>query len=118
MQNRWKKNPKAKKNLANLIPLKRIGKPKDIANTILNNKDEILNSKYIVFDASSFQNKIEHALVNNEQNILNTYFGFQLFEEWGIKSMIRLLIPFSSSLITTSSSFLFSVEIEKPNSCK
>ena len=35
MQNRWKKNPKAKKNLANLIPLKRIGKPEDIANTIL-----------------------------------------------------------------------------------
>ena len=35
LQNRWKKNPKAKKNLANLIPLKRIGKPEDIANTIM-----------------------------------------------------------------------------------
>jgi len=35
MQKRWKKNPKAKKNLANFIPLKRIGKPEDIANTIL-----------------------------------------------------------------------------------
>ena len=35
MQNRWKKNPKAKKNLANFIPLKRIGKPEDIANAIM-----------------------------------------------------------------------------------
>ena len=35
MQNRWKKNPKAKKNLAKLIPLQRIGKPVDIANAIL-----------------------------------------------------------------------------------
>ena len=35
MQNRWKKNPKAKKNLAKLIPLQRIGSPEDIANAIL-----------------------------------------------------------------------------------
>jgi len=35
MQYRWKKNPKAKKNLANFIPLKRIGKPADIANAIM-----------------------------------------------------------------------------------
>ena len=35
MQNRWKKNPKAKKNLAKLIPLQRIGRPEDIANAIL-----------------------------------------------------------------------------------
>jgi len=35
MQDRWKKNPKAKKNLANFIPLKRIGKPEDISNVIM-----------------------------------------------------------------------------------
>ena len=35
MQKRWKKNPKAKKNLAKLIPLQRIGRPEDIANAIL-----------------------------------------------------------------------------------
>ena len=35
MQDRWKKNPKAKKQLSKIIPLQRIGKPKDIANTIL-----------------------------------------------------------------------------------
>ena len=35
MQNRWKKNPKAKKNLAKLIPLQKIGRPEDVANAIL-----------------------------------------------------------------------------------
>ena len=35
MQERWKKNPKAKKQLSKMIPLQRIGMPKDIANTIL-----------------------------------------------------------------------------------
>jgi 3-oxoacyl-[acyl-carrier protein] reductase len=35
MQDRWKKNPKAKKKLSRMIPLQRIGKPKDVANTIL-----------------------------------------------------------------------------------
>ena len=35
MQDRWKKNPKAKKQLSRMIPLQRIGKPKDVANTIL-----------------------------------------------------------------------------------
>ena len=35
MQKRWKKNPKAKKNLAKLIPLQRIGRAEDVANAIL-----------------------------------------------------------------------------------
>ena len=35
MQKRWKKNPKAKKNLAKLIPLQKIGRPEDVANAIL-----------------------------------------------------------------------------------
>ena len=35
MQRRWKKNPKAKKNLEKFIPLKRVGKPTDIANTCM-----------------------------------------------------------------------------------
>ena len=35
MQIRWKKNPKAKKNLEKFIPLKRVGKPADIANATI-----------------------------------------------------------------------------------
>jgi len=35
MQKRWKKNPSAKKNLEKVIPLKRVGKPTDISNSIM-----------------------------------------------------------------------------------
>ena len=35
MQKRWKKNPKAKKNLEKIIPLKRVGKPQDISNACM-----------------------------------------------------------------------------------
>ena len=35
MQERWKNNPKAKKQLSKTIPLQRIGIPKDVANSIL-----------------------------------------------------------------------------------
>ena len=35
MQIRWKKNPKAKKNLEKFIPLNKVGKPKDISNATM-----------------------------------------------------------------------------------
>ena len=35
MQERWKKNPIAKKNLARVIPLQRVGKPENISNVVL-----------------------------------------------------------------------------------
>ena len=35
MQDRWKKNPITKRNLTKVIPLQRIGKPKNIADTVL-----------------------------------------------------------------------------------
>ena len=53
MQDRWRKNLKAKKNLAKSIPLKRIGKPKDIANTVLfllSNQSEYITGTEIIVD--------------------------------------------------------------------
>ena len=44
MQERWKKNPQSKKNLANVIPLRRVGKPVDIANSTM----------FLLSDESSF----------------------------------------------------------------
>ncbi|MDC0232595.1 SDR family oxidoreductase [Pelagibacteraceae bacterium] len=35
MQKRWKKNPNARKNLTKIIPLQRVGKPENIADTVL-----------------------------------------------------------------------------------
>jgi len=53
MQNRWKKNPKVKKQLSKIIPLQRIGKPKDIANTILfllSNEGSYITGTEIIVD--------------------------------------------------------------------
>ena len=53
MQNRWKKNPKAKKQLTKMIPLQRIGKPNDIANTILfllSNEGNYITGTEIIVD--------------------------------------------------------------------
>ena len=44
MQQRWKKNPKAKKDLSKIIPLQRVGKPIDIANSTI----------FLLSDESSF----------------------------------------------------------------
>ena len=44
MQERWKKNPESKKNLSNIIPLRRVGKPGDIANSTM----------FLLSDESSF----------------------------------------------------------------
>ena len=44
MQERWKKNPESKKNLSNVIPLRRVGKPSDIANSTM----------FLLSDESSF----------------------------------------------------------------
>ena len=44
MQKRWEKNPESKKNLSKVIPLKRVGKPTDIANSAI----------FLLSDESSF----------------------------------------------------------------
>ena len=53
MQDRWKKNIKAKKQLTKMIPLQRIGKPNDIANTILfllSNEGSYITGTEIIVD--------------------------------------------------------------------
>ena len=49
MQIRWKKNPKAKKNLEKFIPLNRVGKPEDISNA----------SVFLLSDQASYITGIE-----------------------------------------------------------
>ena len=52
MQDRWKKDPKLKKNLSKFIPLQRIGRPEDIANVVIfllsDNSDYITGSEITV----------------------------------------------------------------------
>ncbi len=55
---------------------------------INNNKQEISKSNFIIFDKLSFKKNIHHELIYNKNNLLNTYFGAQVFEDWGINGMI------------------------------
>ena len=53
MQIRWKKNPKAKKNLEKFIPLNRVGKPEDIANAsvfLLSEQANFITGTEIIVD--------------------------------------------------------------------
>lgn len=60
-----------------------------ILNKILKDKNEINKVDFFLFDASSLSNNIKHSLVNNEYNIINTYYGSQVWETWGIKGFIN-----------------------------
>ena len=53
MQDRWKKNPKLKKNLEENIPLRRVGKPKDISSCVmflLSDESQYITGTEIVVD--------------------------------------------------------------------
>ena len=53
MQKRWKKNPESKKNLSKVIPLKRVGKPTDIANSaifLLSNESSFITGTELIVD--------------------------------------------------------------------
>ena len=53
MQKRWKNNPKAKKKLAKIIPLKRVGQPEDIPNAalfLLSDQSEYITGTELIVD--------------------------------------------------------------------
>ena len=53
MQDRWKKNPNAKKQISSLIPLQRVGKPKDVVNAImflLSDQSQYITGTEIIVD--------------------------------------------------------------------
>ena len=52
----------------------------------------ISQSKYLIIDTHSFAKNINHSLINNESNVLNTYFGAQTFEDWGLFSLVSLAL--------------------------
>ena len=60
-------------------------------------KDKLIDADIIIFDKSSFAKNIEYTFVKNDYNILNTYYGAQCFEDWGIVSMIDLSTNYAIS---------------------
>ena len=56
------------------------------------NKQAMLTSDIIIIDTNSFAENIDYTMVNREFNTLNTYYGAQAFESWGLISMVRLVL--------------------------
>ena len=86
------------------------------------NKDEIISSDYVIYDMHSFKKNINHTLVSNNLNNFNYYFGAQIFEDWGLRSMIRIatntnynrgrIFISSSEIINKNNTFYFSISKE------
>ena len=60
-----------------------------IFNTIQHYKSEIENADYFIFNPKSLANQIDHSLVNNDYNLINTYYGAQVWEFWGINGFLK-----------------------------
>ena len=61
-----------------------------IFNSLNDNRNEILNSEYIIFDLKSFSKNIKHTMFERKYNVFYTYFGSQIIEDWGLKSMVSI----------------------------
>jgi hypothetical protein len=60
--------------------------------SLLSHKNEILKYKNLVIDTNSFANNINHTFFKRDYNKLNTYYGAQTFEDWGLNGMVDLTI--------------------------
>ena len=61
-----------------------------IHNTILlsieNNSSQKKNIRTIIFDPSSLSQHINHSFFSTDYNLINTYYGAQVWETWGLNS--------------------------------
>jgi len=60
--------------------------------TLKEKKQELLKAENIIIDTRSFADAIPFTLVKRDFNVLNTYYGAQAFEDWGLTSMTRLVL--------------------------
>ena len=86
MQKRWKKKPSSKKNLQKIIPMKKVGKPDDIANGImflLSDQSQYITGTELIIDggltakpqyfSEKLRVKFVDALINSERLQYNYY---------------------------------------------
>lgn len=59
---------------------------------IKDRKVELLKADNIIIDTKSFANNIPFTFIQRDFNVLNTYYGAQAFEDWGLRGMIKLAI--------------------------
>lgn len=58
--------------------------------TLKERQVELARAKRVIIDTKSFADKIPFTWVQRDFNVLNTYYGAQAFEDWGLKSMVTL----------------------------
>lgn len=63
-----------------------------VYDTIKEKKSQILKAQNIIIDTNSFAENIPFTFVRKDFNVLNTYYGAQTFETWGLCAMARLAI--------------------------
>ena len=55
------------------------------------NSPQLKEARSVVIDTRSFAENIPFTLVPQDSNVLNTYYGAQAFEGWGLKGMVKLV---------------------------
>jgi hypothetical protein len=58
--------------------------------TLKEKKMDLLSAQNIIIDIRSFADEIPFTLVQRDFNVLNTYYGAQTFETWGLRAMVQL----------------------------
>tara|TARA_B100000029_G_scaffold332070_1_gene324290 strand:- start:1439 stop:2992 length:1554 start_codon:yes stop_codon:yes gene_type:complete len=61
-----------------------------VFNVLSLKKEEIAKHDYVLIDTKSFADNIEFSFLSRDYNVLNTYYGAQTFEDWGLKSMVKI----------------------------
>ena len=56
------------------------------------NQKTLNNYDNIVIDTNDFSKNIKFTLIKNKYNVLNTYYGAQTFEDWGLDAMVNLIL--------------------------
>ena len=65
------------------------------------NKSNLFNYDNIVINTYDFANKIDYSLISNKYNVLNTYYGAQTFEDWGLNAMSKQLLGKKNIIIAS-----------------
>ena len=58
--------------------------------TIQAKRAELMQADRVIIDTKSFADRIPFTWVQRDFNVLNTYYGAQAFEDWGLVAMVAL----------------------------
>ena len=65
------------------------------------NQKTLNNYDNIVIDTNDFSKNIKFTLIKNKYNVLNTYYGAQTFEDWGLDAMVNLILDNKNTFISS-----------------